>query len=97
MEVVKEEDIAIICMSNHYLIHSKKICLLKCIWSILNIVKRKDLIVKIQILKDLEGIEDKEEDKNNQTRDKDQDQKTEKNKKREDTLHQGPYLKIEEI
>lgn len=96
-EAVKEEDIVIICMLNLCLIHLKKIYLPKCIFNIHNIAKKRELIVKIQILEDLEEIEDKNADKKKAIKEKDQDQKTEKNKKREDILLQDHCLRIEEI
>jgi hypothetical protein len=97
MEVAKEEVIVIICMLNHFQIHSRKICLHKCIYNILNIDKKKEVTVKIQILNGLEEIEEKSEDKNNLTKDKGQDQKIERNKKKEEALLLDHFLKIEGI
>lgn len=97
MAAVKEEVIAIICMLSHFQILSRKICLHKCICNILNIDKKKEAIVKIQILKGLEKIEEKSVDKNNLTKDKDQDQKIERDKKKEEILLQDHFLKIEGI
>ena len=96
-EVAKEEVIVITCMSSHYQTLLKKICLHKCIYSILNIDRKKDQTAKILILRDLEEIEEKSEEKNNLKKDKDQDQTIEKNRGREDILLPDHFLKIEGI
>jgi hypothetical protein len=61
MVAAKEEDFVIICMLNLYLNHLKRICSLKCICNIHNIVKNLNNKVMINIKKEIEEEEiDKE-------------------------------------
>jgi hypothetical protein len=62
-----------------------------------NIDRKRELTVKTQILKGLEEIEEKSGGKNNLRGDNDRGQRIERRIKKEDTLHQGHYPKIEEI
>ncbi len=84
MEVVKEEDIAIICTLSHCQNHSKDNYLNKCISNILNFVKKREIKVNKTIL---EGSEDKiieEETDKEKKDDQDLDLKTKEEwKKRE--------------
>lgn len=62
-----------------------------------NIAKKRGLIVKTRISKDLEEIEEKSADKNSLRDEKDHDQKIKEKIKKEDTHLPDRYLKIEEI